>query len=205
MAASRRAIVVDDALQRWRHSDPVLADLARRHRPQELVLGGRAGFATMAQSIVHQQVSLAAGRTIWGRVEEATGGTPQGFVGAGEQVLRAAGLSRQKVGYCLDLAARTLDGSLDWDALPALADEDVAARLTAVRGIGTWSAKMFLIFHLMRPDVCPWEDLGVRLAVERFYGIPEKEAGQWMRDEARPRWSPHNSLAARVLWEARRH
>lgn len=147
---------------------------------------------------------MAAGQTIWSRVEAATDGTPEGFVAAGEQRLRAAGLSRQKAAYCLDLAARTLEGSLDWDALAALDDDEATRTLTAVKGIGTWTAKMFLIFHLGRPDVCPWEDLGVRLAVQRFYDVPATDTARWLRDEACPRWSPHNSLAARVLWNARR-
>ncbi len=194
------------AIDDWSTTDSVLADLARRYPPHELpveVLGD--GFASLAQAIIHQQVSLAAGRTIHGRFVAAVGGVvvPSAVLEAGEVVLRGAGLSGQKASYILDLAAQTESGELDFDGFSGMSDQMIIASLTRVRGIGTWTAKMHLLFHLQRPDVCPWEDLGVRLAVERFYGVPEKRAASWLRDEACLRWRPHNSLAARVLWHAK--
>lgn len=162
-------------------------------------------FVALARAIVHQQVSMAAGRTIYGRLEEALGQVAPGPVlAAGETALRACGLSGQKTTYLLDLAGRVADGGLDLHGLHDQDDEGVVDALTQVRGIGAWSAKMFLIFHLGRPDVCPWEDLGVRLAASGFYSIPEDQVTSWLRDHARPRWSPYNSVAARVLWHARR-
>ncbi len=191
-----------DARKHWAARDPVLAELAAEYTPDS-VFERHEGFTALAQAIVHQQISMAAGRTIWARFVEATSGTPEGVVSAGEDTLRTAGLSRSKASYVLDLAQRVLDGRLDLAALPAMGDAEAIAALTAVKGIGVWSAKMFLIFEMQRPDICPWEDLGVRLSVERYYGIPEKEAAAWMKTEAQAMWSPYNSLAAIVLWHAR--
>jgi DNA-3-methyladenine glycosylase II len=121
---------------------------------------------------------------------------------AGEVVLRGAGLSRQKVGYLLDLSQRTLEGDLDFEALEQMTDAEVIAALTAVKGIGVWTAKMYLIFRLQRPDVCPFEDLGVRLSVAQHYGL-EMDATTAFIQAQQAAWSPYNSLAARVLWAAR--
>lgn len=192
-----------DAIDHWTKADPVLADLARSTDIPRRLEREADAFTSLVRSIVHQQVSLAAGTTIFGRVAEATGPTPDGVLAAGEVRLRAAGLSRAKVGYILDLAARVADGSLDLAALAELDDDAATAALTQVRGIGAWSAKMHLIFHMGRPDVCPWEDLGVRLAVERFYGVPMPDTTKWLKAQ-QAKWSPFNSLAARVLWAARR-
>lgn len=194
------------AVSHWRSADPVLHDLAVAHPPEPWPDANEDAFVALARAIVHQQVSLAAGRTIYERFEAAVGGkvAPAAVLACGEQTLRGAGLSGQKTSYLLDLAAHLEDGRLDLDALAGMEDEDAIAALVQVRGIGVWSAKMFLLFHLARRDVCPWEDLGVRLAVVRFYDVPQKQATAWLRDEARPIWSPYNSLAARVLWNARR-
>ncbi len=196
------------AVAHWRTTDPVLADLARSDPPQPWAARDPDPFVDLCTSITHQQVSLEAGRTIYARFEAAVGGAgtvrPATVLAAGEDALRGAGLSRAKARYVLDLAARVESGDLDLGSLADLDDDAVVAALTAVQGIGAWTAKMFLLFHLGRPDVCPWEDLGVRLAVQRFYGVPEKQAAAWLRDEARARWSPYNSAAARVLWTARR-
>jgi len=189
------------AIQHWTSRDPVLADLARQTQVEPWP-AARDPFSSLCVSIIHQQVSLAAGRTIYGRFAALVGDvTPANVMAVGEGI-GAAGLSRQKTGYILDLAASAGDGTLD--GLDSLSDAEVTARLTQVKGIGVWSAKMFLLFQLGRLDVCPWEDLGVRLAVARFYGVPEAQAARWLRDEAQPRWAPYNSVAARVLWAARR-
>lgn len=195
-----------DVIRHWQTTDPVLAGLAESDPPSPWPPDADDAFTSLCAAITHQQVSLAAGRTIFARFRDAVGGavTPDGVLGAGEAVLRGAGLSGQKTAYVLDLAAKVVDGDLDLEGLADRDDEAAVAALTEVKGIGVWSAKMHLLFHLGRPDVCPWEDLGVRLAVERFYGVPEKDAAAWIRDEARPNWSPYNSLAARVLWNARR-
>lgn len=120
---------------------------------------------------------------------------------ANEQMLRAAGLSRPKISYLRDLARRVIEGELDFAALQALPDEEVAERITAVKGLGRWSADMFLIFHLARPDVLPVGDLGIRRAVERAYGLPALPDADTLRAIAAP-WRPERTLACLYLWES---
>lgn len=192
-----------EAIAHWRTTDPVLADLAAEVQLERRPEDEPDAFCALVRAIVHQQVSLAAGRTIYARVADACGPSPEGVLMAGEEALRAAGLSRAKAAYVLDLAGRVVDG-FDLDGLRGLDDAAAVAALTQVKGIGVWSAKMHLIFHLDRPDVLPWEDLGVRAAVERFYGVPAAQAATWIQQEGGPRWSPFGTLAARVLWAARR-
>lgn len=120
---------------------------------------------------------------------------------ANEQMLRAAGLSRPKISYLRDLARRVIAGELDLAALQALPDEEVAERITAVKGLGRWSADMFLIFHLARPDVLPVGDLGIRRAVERAYGLPALPDADILRAIAAP-WRPERTLACLYLWES---
>lgn len=191
------------AIAHWSTTDPILAELAESTPVEPRVEDEPDPFRALVRAIVHQQVSLAAGRTIYDRVAAATGPTPEDILAAGEVRLRECGLSRAKATYCLDLAARVDDG-LDLAALHALDDEAVIAELTQIKGIGVWSAKMHLIFHMDRPDVLPWEDLGVRQAAERFHRLSPSESTSWLKQEARELWSPHCTLAARVLWAARR-
>lgn len=190
------------AIAHWRGRDDILVELAEETELEPWADPRDDPFASLATAIVHQQVSLAAGRTITKRLIDLVGELRAENVLRHGPAIRQAGVSQQKTGYILDLAARSKEGLLD--ELDDLDDEAIVERLTQVKGIGVWSAKMYLLFHLGRLDVCPWEDLGVRLSVERFYGVPEKEAAPWIRDTARPRWEPYNSVAARVLWAARR-
>lgn len=194
-----------EALRHWSRRDPVLAALARRHPPPVSPYSMGEGFATMLHSIVSQQVSLAAGRAIWGRLVQGVGGavTADAVLAAGPERLRGFGLSRAKAAYALDLAGRTRDGAVAWGRFDALPDAAIVEELTAVKGIGPWTAKMYLLFHLHRPDVSVPEDVGLQDAVARFYGVARKEAPAFLRNRA-PLWSPWNSLAGRVLWEARR-
>ncbi|MHB8604834.1 MAG: DNA-3-methyladenine glycosylase family protein [Thermoplasmatota archaeon] len=197
-----------DALTRarghWAKHEPVMARLSRASRlPAPAFRGSdQDGFASLLQSITHQQVSLAAGRAIFSRVEAATGATPRGVLAAGTEKLRAAGLSQQKARYALDLAAHVEEGRLDFSRFPKMSDADVIAALTDVNGIGVWTAKMFLLFHLARADVLPFEDLGCQIAVARAYRVPAKRAAAKMRALG-PKWSPYNSLAALTLWHWR--
>ncbi len=193
-----------EAIAHWDGTDALLASLAREYPPVADDGDSQDAFASLCSAIIHQQVSLAAGRTIAGRFLEAVGGhvTPQAVEKAGFDTLRSAGLSNAKATYVLDLAAHAASGALD--NLGPQSDAEVIEQLTKVKGIGTWSAKMFLLFHLQRPDVCPWEDLGVRLAVAQFYGSTEKDAARLLQDDLSQRWAPYNSLAAMVLWNARR-
>lgn len=190
---------------RWRRSDPVLHGLSCAHPlPADPPILGRDGFSTLVISITHQQVSMAAARTIQGRVVKLLGGTitPRRVLNRSPEALRGAGLSRAKAAYVLDLADKTLRGDVEFERFPSMPDEEILQELTAVKGIGDWTAKMFLMFHLHRPDVwCP-EDLGLRMAVARVYKVPEPKAAKVM-ERQREAWSPYNSVAARVLWQSR--
>lgn len=162
-------------------------------------------FQALVQAFCHQQVSLAAGAAILRRLEEGLGGppTPEGVLELGLERLRSCGLSRAKAAYVTDLAVRVRDGHLPFGQFGGWSDDDVVECLTEVKGVGTWTAKMFHLFHMQRPDVsCP-EDLGLRLAVAVSYGVPADQAVAVMEAQ-RTKWSPYNSVAARVLWTSRR-
>jgi len=170
--------------------------------PKERVYEYDEPFHALVQSICHQQVSIHAGRAIGARVDATSGKTPDGVLRAGPEKLRAAGLSRPKVAYVLDLAQKTRDKEVDFTRVGQMGDEEIIEMLTGVKGIGVWTAKMFLIFHMARPDVSAHEDLGIVLAVEQAYHVPRKRAGkkvQAMRDA----WAPYNSLAMLTLWNSR--
>ncbi len=176
---------------------PLDSEAHRRGRPDD-------AYGALVRSIIGQQLSTKAARTIYGRLAAQFGDrapTPEQLVAANDETLRAAGLSRQKASYLRDLACRVLDGSLELERLHKLPDEEVASRLVAVKGLGRWTADMFLMFHLRRPDVLPVGDLGVRRAAERAYGLPGlPDAGELLA-LAEP-WRPYRSLACLYLWES---
>ncbi len=191
---------------RWATTDPVMLRLSQAHPIARIPpLRDDEGFAALVRSITHQQVSMAAANTIHGRLVKTLGGkvTPRRVLNRTPEQLRAAGLSRGKTEYVLDLAYQTNAGQVEFDRFPKMPDADIIAELTAVKGIGTWTAKMFLIFHLERPDVSAPEDLGLRMAVADAYGVDEKTAPLLMAQK-QAAWSPYNSVAARVLWTSRR-
>lgn len=192
------------ALVRWDDTDPVLAEAARRHPPGPRPSWRGSGFAALAVSIAHQQVSVAAGRTITKRVVAACGGrlTPANALAAGPRRLRAAGLSNSKTAYVLDLARRVDRGEVDFRRLARASDADVVAALTSVKGIGVWTAEMFMLFHQERPDVLAVGDLGLQLGASDVFGVPREKAKAFLADR-RTEWSPYGSLASLVLWEAR--
>lgn len=195
-----------EAEARWARSDKRLWKLSQANpipvEPHEL---NRDGFSTLVLSIVHQQVSMAAARTITDRLVKLLGGsiTPRRILNRSPEQLRTAGLSRGKAAYILDLADKTQRGDVEFARFAEMDDEAILAELTAVKGIGTWTAKMFLLFHLHRPDVLPQEDLGLRLAVADVYGVSMADAAEEML-ERREKWSPYCSVASRVLWLSRR-
>lgn len=190
------------ALARWSRSDPVLHALAKGTPPPQRALEEGTPFEALIQSIAHQQVSIQAGRSIYNRIA-ALGRTPEALLAAGPDALRAAGLSRPKVAYALDLARKAQTGEVDLARIATLPDEDVIEQLTSVKGIGVWTAKMFLIFHLDRPDVLPHEDLGLQIAVSQTYRVPRAKAAKKIVSK-REAWSPYCSYASLVLWNARR-
>lgn len=162
-------------------------------------------YGALVRAIVGQQLSTKAARSIYGRVAERFGGrapTPAELLADDPEELRAAGgLSRAKVSYLRSLAEHVVDGRLELDRLDELSDEDVAAELVAVKGLGVWTAQMFLMFQLNRPDVLPVGDLGIRRAVERGYGLPELPDPAELTRIAEP-WRPHRTLACRYLWRS---
>jgi DNA-3-methyladenine glycosylase II len=153
---------------------------------------------------VGQQLSTKAAASIWRRVQESFGAatpTPRELLAADPERLRAAGLSRAKVEYLRDLAERVENGELDLKRIAELPDEDVIAALIEIKGVGRWTAEMFLIFHLGRPDVISTGDLGLRRAVQIAYGLEELPGPTEFERIAEP-WRPHRTLASLYLWRS---
>ncbi len=163
------------------------------------------GFAGLAQIIAAQQVSAASANAIVGRLEAALRPlTAEGFLELDEAALKAIGLSRPKMRYCRALAEDLLAGRIDLDGLAGLDDEAAIEHLTRAKGIGVWSAEVYLLFALRRPDVWPAGDLAVQVAVQRVKGLEARPNVAEMRALAEP-WRPHRSAAARFLWHLCRH
>jgi len=162
-------------------------------------------YGALVRSIVGQQLSTKAARAIYTRLTDRFGGrtpTPEEVLQDDPDELRqAAGLSHAKVRYLRSLAEHVIDGTLELDKLDALGDDDITAELTAVKGIGTWSAHMFLMFHLQRPDVLPTGDLGIRRAVMLAYGLDALPDPATIERIAEP-WRPYRTLACRYLWRS---
>lgn len=161
-------------------------------------------YGALLRTIVNQQLSTKAARTIHGRVLELFGGatpSPERLLEASEEELRGAGLSGRKVTYIRDLARHVLSGELELDRLGELSDEEAIEEIVAVRGLGRWSAEMFLIFHLERPDVLSGGDLGIRKAIQVGWGLEEMPTPERVLEIGEP-WRPHRSLASLYLWES---
>ncbi len=181
--------------------DDFLAGIIARHKALTVGIRGDA-FQTLARAIVGQQISVKAAQSVWERFAAEVGEVEPGHVaGARLEALRAAGLSARKVEYIQDLAGHFRSGELDPSVLPALPDEQLIERLVRVRGIGRWTAQMFLIFHLGRPDVFPVGDLGLQRAVSLHYrrGRPVTERAVHLLGR---RWAPWRSVATWYLWRS---
>jgi DNA-3-methyladenine glycosylase II len=162
-------------------------------------------YGALVRSIVGQQLSTASARAIHGRLTERFGGrppTPEEVLAEDPDELRlAVGLSHAKVRYLRSLAEHVLDGSLQLDRLAGLPDDEVIAELVAVKGIGQWSAHMFLMFHLQRPDVLAVGDLGIRKAMMQLYGLAQLPDPAAMERIAEP-WRPYRTVACQFLWRS---
>jgi DNA-3-methyladenine glycosylase II len=161
-------------------------------------------WEALARAIVGQQLSTRAAASIWSKLLAVFGGsmpTPEQLLRRRRDTLRKAGLSNAKVEFLRDLAARIRDGRLDLARLKDLSDEDVCAELIQVKGIGRWSAEMFLIFHLGRHDVISAGDLGIRRAIQVAYGMDELPGPEEIDRIAEP-WRPHRTLAGLYLWRS---
>jgi len=158
-------------------------------------------FATLLRVIVGQQLSVKAAATISGRVEALLDGspTPDAVMQIDDDALRGAGLSRQKISYVRSLCDTVRDGTLDIDELPSLSDDEVIKAITAVKGLGVWSAHMFMMFSLGRPDVWPVGDLAVRVGIGRIVGL-EDRPGEKQAEALGERWRPYRSSVALLSW-----
>ena len=183
--------------------DPVLAAVIRAHGPCGLADAQRADhFSALARAITFQQLSTKAASTIYGRLVALMPGgspTPEALVALTDEQLRAAGISRQKGVYLRDLCAKVLSGALDLNRLDAMPDDEVIAALVQVKGIGRWSAEMFLMFRLHRPDVLPVDDLGIVNAIRKVYGLRKKPTADRIR-RIGDAWRPYRSVASWYLW-----
>jgi DNA-3-methyladenine glycosylase II len=191
------------AIQHLKKADPVLAGIIDRVGPYRMEFREPA-FETLVRSIVYQQLSGRVALRIFERLLDLVPErvlTPAAVLALTVEQMRAAGLSGQKTAYIRDLAARTFAGEVDFALLIAMSDDEVIETLTRVKGIGVWTAHMFLIFALQRPDVLPVGDLGVRTAMRRAYrmrGLPKPAR---MEKIARA-WRPWCSVASWYLWRS---
>ncbi|HEX5980283.1 MAG TPA: DNA-3-methyladenine glycosylase [Thermoleophilaceae bacterium] len=196
------------AIAALRDADPVMArliddhaTLVRRDLKQEPT--GDA-YGALLRSIVGQQLSTKAAASIYGRLIDIFGGhapTPKQLLKADPEEIRSAGLSRPKVAYLRDLAQHVEDGTLELERLPDLPDEEVTEQLIAIKGLGPWTADMFLMFHLRRPDILPVGDLGIRRAVQVEYRMRKLPDAKRLEKVAKP-WRPHRTLACLFLWSS---
>ncbi|SRR5579872_2615025 len=190
------------ALNHLKKSDPVLAGIIERVGPYRMNYGIPA-FEHLAESIVYQQLNGKAAATIFARVEALAGQplTPERILALTEAQMRAAGLSKQKLSYIRDLAAKTHDGTVQFAHIPNMTDEQVIEHLTQIKGIGTWTAHMFLMFALRRPNVLPTGDYGIQTAIKKAYKKRKLPKPAHMMKIAKA-WEPYRSVACWYLWRS---
>jgi len=182
--------------------DPVLRAIIDQVGPCRMEFG-LPEFSSLAEAIVYQQLNGKAAVTIFKRFAALAGEplTPEGILQLSDQQLRSVGLSKQKSAYLKDLAAKTVAGLLDFSRLHALTDEEVIQHLTQVKGVGIWTAHMFLIFSLRRPDVLPTGDYGVQVAMRKHYKKRKLPKPKDMEKIAKA-WAPYRSVACWYLWRS---
>ena len=191
----------DEATRELAARDPVLSKLTARYPGLATRSRGDA-FSTLARAIVGQQISVKAAQSVWQRVlVEVTEMQPERLNGADAARLRTCGLSAQKAAYLLDLAQRFSSGALDPARWNALDDEALIAELTQVKGIGRWTAEMFLIFYMARPDVLPLDDIGLQRAMSLHYNTGRPLSKLKMRRIGKG-WAPWRSVATWYLWRS---
>ncbi len=190
------------AVNHLKKCDPILAAIIDRVGPCRMEYGP-AEFCSLAEAIVYQQLNGKAAVTIFNRFAALAGAplTPQGILKLSDEQLRGVGLSKQKSSYLKDLATKTAAGLLDFSRLHELPDEEVIQHLTQVRGIGVWTAHMFLIFSLRRHDVLPTGDYGIQMAIKKNYNKRKLPKPKDMEKIARA-WAPYRSVACWYLWRS---
>ena len=203
--ANRLRFSARAAYAHLRQADPVLDALIEQHGPYT-PRPGSDPYASLVNAILSQQLAGAAARTIkrrWFALhgDEERVPRPEQIAADSDAAFRSAGVSRQKAGYLRDLAQHVLDERLDFAPLARASDEQVIEALTAVRGVGEWSAHMFLMFELGRPDVLPVGDLGVRNGMQLAYGLPESPTPAQAR-EIGAAWAPYRTVGSWYMWRA---
>jgi len=190
------------AIHHLKKADPVLAALIDRIGPCRMEYGPPE-FHSLAESIVYQQLNGKAAARIFERLAALAGDpvSPSGILKLSEGEMRSVGLSKQKSSYLRDMAQRTLEGQLDFRKLGDLSDEEVIAHLTQVKGVGVWTAQMFLMFTLRRPNVLPTGDFGVKTAIKRHYRKRHLPTPRQMEKIAKS-WEPYRSTACWYLWKS---
>ena len=186
-------------------NDPVIADLIVRYGDCQ-IRPHTDYYSELVTSIVGQQLSIKAAAAIWQRIVVLAGGhapTPKQLIDASFDDLRAAGLSGPKISYVKDLASRIEDGSLEIENITNLPNQEIIEQLTAVKGIGEWSAHMFMIFALGRLDILPYGDLGIRKAATVLYELPGLASREDLEAiEQSNKWQPYQSIASWYLWKS---
>jgi DNA-3-methyladenine glycosylase II len=190
------------AINHLKKSDPVLCAIIERVGPCRMEFGPPE-FHSLAEAIVYQQLNGKAAVTIFKRFAALAGEplTPEGILKLSDAQLREVGLSKQKSAYLKDLSAKTRDGLLDFERLVELSDDEVIQHLTQVKGIGVWTAHMFLMFSLRRPNVLPTGDYGVQVAIKKHYKKRKLPKPLIMEKIAKP-WAPYRSVACWYLWRS---
>jgi len=190
------------AVNHLKKSDPVLRAIIEHVGPCRMQFG-EPEFSSLAESIIYQQLNGKAAETIFNRFAALAGEplTPQGILNLSDEQLRSVGLSKQKSAYLKDLSTKTAAGLLDFARLPELPDDEVIQHLTQVKGIGEWTAHMFLMFSLRRPNVLPTGDYGVQVAIKKHYKKRKLPKPKDMEKIARA-WEPYRSVACWYMWRS---
>lgn len=182
-------------------SDQKMAELVSRYHDASLFSKGDP-FMTLARSVIGQQISVKAAQSIWQRFADMVAEvTPGNVLSCNVEMLKGCGLSARKVEYLIDLAKHFSDGVIHVDRWNQMSDADIIAELTAVRGIGEWTAQMFLIFHQMRPDVFPLDDIGLQKAVALYYNGGQRPSKKELINIGE-KWRPWRSVATWYLWRS---
>ena len=192
----------DQALGHLRSADPVLAAIIQRVGPYAMQYH-EPTFRALVRSIVFQQLHGKAARTIFERLVQKASGeiTPDSILKLRAAQMRAVGLSKQKLTYIRDLARKTRDGVVEFERFAQMSDDDIIAELTQVKGIGQWTAHMFLMFALRRPNILPTGDYGVRAAMRKAYGMKVMPKPRTMERMAKS-WHPYCSIASWYMWRS---
>ena len=200
--AQRKTNTHRKAIDHLKKVDPVLAAIIEQVGPYKMGFS-ELTFHSLAESILYQQLNGKAAFTIFNRFTALAGDplTPAGILKLTDAQMREVGLSRQKTSYLRDLAEKTQAGLMEFERMPELSDDDVIAHLTQVKGVGVWTAHMFLMFTLRRPDILPTGDYGIQAAIKKHYKKRKWPKPDVMIKIAKP-WAPYRSIACWYLWKS---